>query len=166
MSWCHIKSRSILPCQSILHQFTATKQAEEVIFFIKANYPAVYFNNSPVAHSSSKKHLGIHLDKKNLFLLIIFKKVGYSYIDLSVSNCQINFCQTLKCYRILENLMKGLVFTKQPLLCKVGQHFSLQLILHFPVKITVFSMKPKLILFRKMLPEAKRKYSVTYKFIF
>lgn len=34
--WCHIKSRSILPCQSILHQFTATKQAEEVILFHKS----------------------------------------------------------------------------------------------------------------------------------
>ena len=46
------------------------KQAREVIFSrkaIKASHPAVFFNDIPVAHCSTHKHLGMYLDEKPSF---------------------------------------------------------------------------------------------------
>ena len=43
-----------------------SKQAQEVIFSrkdVKAFYPTVFFNDIPVAHCSTNKHLGMYLDK-------------------------------------------------------------------------------------------------------
>ena len=56
-----------------------TKQAQEVVFFRKSRkvtHPTVYFNNSPVAPSSSQKHLGIHLDEKLNFIHHIKEKIS------------------------------------------------------------------------------------------
>ena len=44
-----------------------TKQAQEVIFSCKntmLNHPAIFFNETPVAHTSCQKHLEMHLDEK------------------------------------------------------------------------------------------------------
>ena len=44
-----------------------TKQAQEVIFSHKntmLNHPTIFFNETPVAHTSCQKHLGMHLDEK------------------------------------------------------------------------------------------------------
>ena len=56
-----------------------TKQAQEVVFSRKSQkvtHPTVYFNNSPVTQSSSKKHLGIHLDEKLNFIHHIKEKIS------------------------------------------------------------------------------------------
>ena len=44
-----------------------TKQAKEIIFSHKStmlNHPTVFFKETPVAHMSCQKHLGMHLDEK------------------------------------------------------------------------------------------------------
>ena len=44
-----------------------SKQALEVIFSHKStmlNHPTIFFNKTPVAHTSCQKHLRMHLDEK------------------------------------------------------------------------------------------------------
>ena len=44
-----------------------TKQAQELIFSRKntmLNHPAIFFNETSVAHTSCQKHLGMHVDEK------------------------------------------------------------------------------------------------------
>ena len=46
------------------------KQAQEAIFSCKytiLNQPTIFFNESPVAHTSSQKHLRMHLGEKLKF---------------------------------------------------------------------------------------------------
>ena len=55
------------------------KQAQEVIFLQKASrvdHPVVTFNNSTVAPTPCRKHLGLHLDKKLNFSHHINKKIS------------------------------------------------------------------------------------------
>ena len=55
-----------------------TKQAQEVIFSRKStitNHPTVFFNESPVAHTSCQKHLGMHLDEKLNFNTHVEEKI-------------------------------------------------------------------------------------------
>ena len=56
-----------------------TKQAQEVIFSrknIKTDHPIVYFNETPVAHTTCQKHLGMHLDEKLNFSHHINEKIA------------------------------------------------------------------------------------------
>ena len=56
-----------------------TKQAQEVIFSrknIKTDHPIVYFNETPVAHTTCQKHLGTHLDEKLNFSHHINEKIA------------------------------------------------------------------------------------------
>ena len=56
-----------------------TKQAREVIFSRKnavANHPTIFFNKTPVAHTSCQKHLGMHLDEKLNFSTHIKEKIA------------------------------------------------------------------------------------------
>ena len=48
-----------------------TKQAQEIIFSQKENdtgHPSLQFNNARIQQQSVKKHLGLFLDEKLLFL--------------------------------------------------------------------------------------------------
>ena len=56
-----------------------TKQAQEVIFSHKntmLNHPTIFFNETPVAHTSCQKHLGMHLDEKLNFNTHIKEKIA------------------------------------------------------------------------------------------
>ena len=56
-----------------------TKQAQEVIFSCKnimLNHPTIFFNETPVAHTSCQKHLGMHLDEKLNFNTHIKEKIA------------------------------------------------------------------------------------------
>ena len=51
-----------------------SEQAQEIFFSRKTHkisHPKVNFNNSPAAQSTYQKHLGLHLDKKLNFLIIL-----------------------------------------------------------------------------------------------
>ena len=55
-----------------------TKQAQEIIFFLKENntiYPSLYFNNTPIQPKSVQKHLGLFLDEKLSYLEHIDEKI-------------------------------------------------------------------------------------------
>ena len=55
-----------------------TKQPQEVIFSRKStmlNHP-IFFNETPVAHTSRQKHLGMHLDEKLNFNTHIKEKIA------------------------------------------------------------------------------------------
>ena len=54
------------------------KQAQEIVFFQKKNdtsHPSLYFNNAQIQWQSVKKHLGLFLDEKLLFLEHIDVKI-------------------------------------------------------------------------------------------
>ena len=56
-----------------------TKQVQEVIFSCKINkrdHSVVYFNETPDAKASCKKHLGMHLDDKLNFNTHIKEKIA------------------------------------------------------------------------------------------
>ena len=55
-----------------------TEQAQEVIFSRKSailNYSTIFFNETPVAHTSCQKHLGMHLDEKLILTSISKRKL-------------------------------------------------------------------------------------------
>ena len=56
-----------------------TKQAREVIFSRKnamVNHSTIFFNETPVVHTSCQKHLGMHLDEKLNFNTHIKDKIA------------------------------------------------------------------------------------------
>ena len=56
-----------------------TKQAQEIIFSCKntmLNHPTIFFSETPVAHTSCQKHLGMHLDEKFNFNTHIKEKIA------------------------------------------------------------------------------------------
>ena len=66
-----------------------SKQAQEVIFSrkaVKASHPTVFFDDIPVAHCSTHKHLGMYLDEKLNF--------GH---HITEKNCKSQ--QTYTCYQ-------------------------------------------------------------------
>ena len=76
-----------------------TKQAQEVIFSHKntmLNHPTIFFNETPVAHTSCQKHLGRHLDEKLNFNTHINEKIAKAnkgiviMCKLAIMYCQEN----------------------------------------------------------------------------
>ena len=64
-----------------------TKQAQEVIFSHKntvLNHPTNFFNETPVAHTSCEKHLGMHLDEKINFNTYIKEKIAKANKDIGI----------------------------------------------------------------------------------
>ena len=58
-----------------------TKQAQEVIFSrknTKNDHPIVYFNETPVKHTTCQKHLGMYLDEKFHFNHHVKEKIAKS----------------------------------------------------------------------------------------
>ena len=64
-----------------------SKQAQEVIFSRKnsrVDHTTVTFNNSSIARTSCRKHLGLYLDEKLNFSLHINKKISKAHKSIGV----------------------------------------------------------------------------------
>ena len=64
-----------------------SKQAQEVIFTrkaLKASHPAVFFNDIPVAHCSTHKHLGVYFDEKLNFGHHVTEKIAKAKKSIGV----------------------------------------------------------------------------------
>ena len=65
----------------------ASKQAQEIVFFRKANtsnHANVYFNNVPVIRDNIQKHLGLFLDSKLSFFDHLNEKIKKATKEASV----------------------------------------------------------------------------------